>query len=166
MPALFPCDISALDFTKLGKNVCVPHPTTLALDYGYIAPYQSRNLTLPGGEIFLRVGRHFGFSNGFGVNHIWQGHGHELPQMGFPTIQHVPAFVAAVLHEGAQVLCEGYQTREGYRLTVVRGERGCVILSPQISSDGVDIYSVVTAYKLPRRQRAMQVGTLHTKKAP
>ncbi|WP_259643765.1 hypothetical protein [Pseudomonas syringae group genomosp. 3] len=60
----------AYDFSTLDKYYCIPHPTSEELSFGYISMYESRNLTLPGGEIYLRAGKHFGFSSGFGVNHI------------------------------------------------------------------------------------------------
>lgn len=100
------------DYAILDKEVCVPHPVTGLLSYGYIEPYSSRNLTLPGGDIYLRVGKHHGFSKGFGVRHIWEGHGHELVSAGCQTIEDVPAFVAGILSQGAQILCEGYQTAD------------------------------------------------------
>ncbi|WP_256228284.1 MULTISPECIES: hypothetical protein [unclassified Pseudomonas] len=165
MSALMPL-VPLFDYATLDKEVCVPHPVTGLLSYGYIEPYSSRNLTLPGGEIYLRVGKHHGFSKGFGVRHIWEGHGHELVGAGCPKIEDVPAFVAAILSQGAQILCEGYQTRDGYRLTIVRGAKGVVILSPQLDAEGENFYSVVTAYKVLKKQSAMKVGTLKAKKAP
>ncbi|NIF29203.1 hypothetical protein F3J44_22885 [Pantoea sp. Tr-811] len=129
-------------------------------------PYSSRNLSLPGGDIYLRVGRHFGFSRGFGVNHIWSGHAHELPKWGCSSIEGVPAFVASIISPGAQVLCEFHQTREGYRLAIVRGAKGCAVLSPQADSAGINFYSVVTAFKAHRARSGTRVGTLKAKKAP
>lgn len=155
-----------LDYANLDKEQCVPHPITGSLSYGYIEPYTSRNLSLPGGEIYLRVGKHFGFISGFGVNHIWAGHAHDLRKWGCSCIDDVPAFVAAIISPGAQVLCEFHQTREGYRLTIVRGAKGCVVLSPQIDSDGHNVYSVVTAFKVRRGRHTTRVGTLKAKKAP
>nr|WP_235202524.1 hypothetical protein [Pseudomonas syringae] len=157
---------TAYDFSTLDKDYCIPHPTSGELSFGYISMYESRNLTLPGGEIYLRVGKHFGFSSGFGVNHIWQGHGHELAKSSCKTIQEVSAFVAGILSAGAQIYCEGYQTRDGHRLTVVRNAKGCAILSPQEEAERGCFYSVVTAYKILRRRPAIRVGTLKPKKAP
>ncbi|MGN7744740.1 hypothetical protein ACTJJN_01635 [Pseudomonas sp. 22515] len=154
------------DYATEDKEVCVPHPVTGLLTYGYIEPYASRNLTVPGGEIYLRVGKHHGFSKGFGVRHIWEGHGHELAKVGCSAIEDVPTFVAGILSQGAQILCEGYQTRDGYRLTIVRGAKGVVILSPQLDAAGENFYSVVTAYKVLKKQSAMKVGTLKAKKTP
>ena len=165
MSALIP-PVPILDYASLDKDQCVPHPSTGALSYGQIEPYSSRNLSLPGGEIYLRVGKHFGYSSGFGVNHIWTGHAHELPKWGCKRIEDVPAFVAAIISPGAQVLCEFHQTRDGYRLAIVRGSRGCAVLSPQADNRGVNHYSVVTAYKVHRGRDATRVGTLKAKKAP
>ncbi|WP_322364589.1 hypothetical protein [Pseudomonas sp. Teo4] len=161
MSALMPLE-PLFDYAVLDKEVCVPHPVTGLLSYGYIEPYSSRNLTLPGGDIYLRVGKHHGFSKGFGVRHIWEGHGHELVSAGCQTIEDVPAFVAESCPR-AQILCEGYQTRDGYRLTIVRGAKGVVILSPQLDAAGENFYSVVTAYKVLKKQSAMNVGTLKAK---
>lgn len=158
--------ISTADYAVLDKDQPVPHPGTGQLSYGYIQEYRSRNLLLPCGEIYLRVGKHYGFSRGFGVNHIWVGHSHELPKWGCRTIAEVPAYIASVITPGAQVLCEFHDTREGYRLTIVRGSRGCVILSPQLDTEGKNYYSVVTAYKVHRSREATNVGTLKAKKAP
>lgn len=144
----------------------MPHPVSGELSYAYVTAYTSRNIEIPGGYVFLRAGKHLGFGKGFGVNHIWAGHSHELPGWDCKTIHHVPAFVAAILTNGAQVLCEGFETHDGYRLTIVRGARGCVILSPQLDTYGVNFYSVVTAYKTHRGRGAMSVGTLKAKKAP
>ena len=162
---IFPV-LSCIDFTTLDKDYCVPHPVSGELSFAYVAEYKSRNLSVTGGEVFLRIGKHLGFGKGFGVNHIWEGHSHELPAWGCKSIDEVPAFVAAILTQGAQVLCEGYQTRDGYRLTIVRGARGCAILSPQLDKEGENFYSVVTAYKSNRNRGAMSVGTLKEKKAP
>jgi hypothetical protein len=74
--------------------------------------------------------------------------------------------VAAIISPGAQVLCEFHQTRDGYRLAIVRGARGCAVLSPQIDSTGINFYSVVTAFKVHRGRNATRVGTLKAKKAP
>ena len=156
----------AHDYAALDKDHCIPHPITGELSYAFVSAYTSRNLSVPGGEVYLRVGKHLGFGKGFGVNHIWDGHGHELPGWGCKSIHDVPAFVAAILTHGAQILCEGYQTRDGYRLTIVRGARGCVILSPQLDVQEVNFYSVVTAYKIHRGRGAMNVGTLKAKKTP
>ncbi|MFJ4154111.1 hypothetical protein ACIPZF_04770 [Pseudomonas sp. NPDC089752] len=112
------------------------------------------------------MGKHFGFSSGFGVNHIWSGHGHELPKWGCLSIHEVPAFVAAIICPGAQVLCEFHQTREGYRLAIVRGAKGCAVLSPQMDNADINFYSVVTAFKVHRGRNATRVGTLKAKKAP
>jgi hypothetical protein len=158
--------LPAIDFSTRDKDHCVPHPVSGELSYAYVTAYKSRNLSVIGGQVYLRVGKHLGFGKGFGVNHIWEGHHHELPGWGCKSIDEVPAFVAAILTKGAQVLCEGYQTRDGYRLTIIRGARGCAILSPQRNADGVDFYSVVTAYKNHRNRGAMNVGTLKAKKAP
>lgn len=144
----------------------VPHPQSGLLSYGYINQYTSRNLTLPGGEIYLKVGKHIGVNKGFGVNHIWTGHGHELPRWGCKTIHDIPAFVAAVITPGAQIMCEFYETPDGYRLTLVRGRRGCVILSPQRDAEGTNYYSVVTVFRTYTNRTAMTVGTLKAKKAP
>lgn len=144
----------------------VPHPHTGLLSYGYIEDYTSRNLTLPGGEIYLKVGKHIGVNKGFGVNHIWTGHGHELPRWGCKTINDIPAFVAAVITPGAQIICEFYETPDGYRLTLVRGRRGCVILSPQRDGEGTNYYSVVTVFRTYTNRSGMSVGTLKAKKAP
>ncbi|EPM79237.1 hypothetical protein A3SO_07175 [Pseudomonas syringae pv. actinidiae ICMP 19072] len=95
---------TAYDFSTLDKDYCIPHPTSGELSFGYISMYESRNLTLPGGEIYLRVGKHFGFSSGFGVNHIWQGHGHQLAKSGCKTIQDASAFVAGILSAGPRFI--------------------------------------------------------------
>lgn len=144
----------------------VPHPQSGLPSYGYINAYTSRNLTLPGGEIYLKVGKHIGVNRGFGVNHIWTGHGHELPKWGCKTIDDIPAFVAAVITPGAQIMCEFHLTPEGYRLTMVRGRKGCVILSPQRDAVGTNYYSVVTVFRTYTNRSAMTVGTLKAKKAP
>lgn len=155
-----------LEFSTLDKDFTVLHPETGQESYGYISSYKSRNLTLPGGDIYLRAGRHFGINNGFGVNHIWGSHAHELAKWGCVGIQGIPLYVASILMPGAQVLCEFHQTKEGYRLTVVRGVKGCVILSPQTDRNDKNYYSVITAYKIHRSRSATNVGKLKTKKAP
>jgi len=158
--------VKELDYSSLNKDAVVPHPQTGDDSYGYISNYKSRNMILPSGEIYLRVGKHFGMGKGFGVNLIWGGHAHELPRWGCRNIHEVPSYVASILTSGAQVLCEFHQTREGYRLTVVRGSKGCVILSPQRDAQQQNFYSVITAYKAHRNRDATNVGTLKTKKAP
>ncbi|WP_224770957.1 hypothetical protein [Pseudomonas sp. FEN] len=142
----------------------IPHPVTGLPSYGLIPGYSSRNLTLPAGEIYLRVGKHVGVNKGFGVNHIWQGHGHELPKWGCKSIHDVAMYVATICSPGAQILCEFHLTADGYRLTLLKSAKGCVILSPQLDTEGNNFYSVVTAYKLHRSPHATKVGTLKAKK--
>jgi len=41
------------DYATQDIELFVPHPDTGQLSYGCIEPYESRNLSLPGGEIYL-----------------------------------------------------------------------------------------------------------------
>ncbi|MCY1313845.1 hypothetical protein D9M70_644100 [compost metagenome] len=119
---------------------------------------------LPGGEIYLRAGKHFGPHRGFGVNHIWAERGHELPRWGCKTIHDLPRYLASIITHNAPIVCEFHQTREGYRLTILKGAKGCVILAPW-ESEGENFYSIVTTYK-HHRAHGTEVGRVQVKRAP
>lgn len=142
------------------KDCFVPHPKTGLLAYGFVGEYRHRRLSVPSGEVRLRVGKHFGGGRGFGVRHILEAHSKELARYGCLSIAGVSSFVANILVSGAEILCEGSFNQDGVRLTVVRGRSGIAILSPQKTKDGIEIYSVVTAFPSGKKMSAMRVGLL------
>ncbi|WGO91850.1 hypothetical protein QCD61_19330 [Pseudomonas viciae] len=156
------------DFDILHEDFCIQHPVTGLDSYGFVPQMKSQNIVLPAGEIYLRAGKHIGPNQGFGVRHIWTQHGHELPRYGCKAIHDVATYVSSIIVQGAPIFCEFHQRAGGYRLTVLRSSKGCVILAPFLaipSEPESNFYSVVTAYK-HQRVHGTQVGKVQTKKAP
>lgn len=122
------------------------HPQTGLASWGLIE-VTSRLLQQPGGEIYLRAGRHIGPHKGFGVRHIWQERGHDLISWGYPTFYDVPRFVADIIVHGASVVCEFDSIAAYQRVVVLRGRKGAAVLAPWPNGEGGLIYSVVTAYR-------------------
>lgn len=59
----------------------------------------------------------------------------------------------------APIYCEFHQTKNGYRVAVLRSAKGTVILEPIVNEDfELQFYSVVTAYKMNRRSHGTEVG--------
>lgn len=81
------------------------HPAT-GLDCWGLVKVTSQLLQQPGGEIYLRAGKHIGPHKGFGVRHIWQERGHDLIKWGYPTVYDVPRFVADIIVHGTNIVCE------------------------------------------------------------
>jgi hypothetical protein len=151
--------LSPVYVSTLHKDDLIAHPTTGHQSFGFVPEITSRGITLPGGHIHLRAGRHIGPNKGYGVKHIWDEHGHELPRWGCKTVDDVAAYVASVIVHKAPIYCEFHQTKNGYRIAVLRSSKGFVILEPVVDEDHVfEFYSVVTAYKINRRGHGTEVG--------
>lgn len=128
-------------------NQNVPHPNGQTV-YGVIPELNSRGLRIPGGEIFLRVGKHIGPNKGFGVRHIWAEHEKELAKMGYNTISDVARYVSDIIRPGASIFCEFNSAAGRHRPTVLKSSLGLVVLEPKDAPDAAsgNIYTVVTAY--------------------
>ena len=151
--------LSPVYVSTLHKDDLIAHPTTGHQSFGFVPEITSRGITLPGGHIHLRAGRHIGPNKGYGVKHIWDEHGHELPRWGCKTVDDVAAYVASVIVHKAPIYCEFHQTKNGYRIAILRSSKGFVILEPVVDEDHVfEFYSVVTAYKINRRGHGTEVG--------
>lgn len=147
--------------THLHQDDFIAHPQTGRQSYGLIPEMKNRGIALPSGEIHLRAGRHIGPNKGYGVNHIWKEHAHELPKWGCKLIDGVAEYVASVIVHKAPIYCEFHQTRKGYRVTVLRSAKGYVILEPiQLDDEALQFYSVVTAYRMQRRGHGTLVGNV------
>lgn len=143
----------------LHQDDLIAHPATGHQSFGYVPRIERQGIVLPEGHIHLRAGRHIGPNKGYGVNHIWAEHCHELPRWGCKTINDVATYVASVIIHRAPIYCEFHQTRNGYRIAVLRSTKGYVILEPIRKDDHeFDFYSVVTAYRLSRRGHGTEVG--------
>jgi hypothetical protein len=144
---------------ELHKDDFIAHPETEQQSYGFVPKMESRGIILPAGHIHLRAGRHISHNKGFGVNHIWGQHGHELPKWGCKSIDEVAAYVAAVIVHQARIYCEFHLTKNGYRVTILRSAKGFVVLEPILDQQcELEFYSVVTAYRLGRHAHGTEVG--------
>lgn len=124
----------------------IVHPVTGLACWG-IVEVTSTLLNQPGGEIYLRAGKHIGPHKGFGMRHIWQERGHDLIKWGYPTFDDVPRFVSEIIVHGTNIVCE-FDSMGGYqRVVVLRGRMGCAVLAPWSNGDDGLFYSVVTAYR-------------------
>jgi hypothetical protein len=151
--------LSPVYASTLHKDDFVAHPITGHQSFGYVPEMVSQGIMLPGGHIYLRAGRHIGRNKGYGVKHIWDEHGHELPRWGCKTVDDVVAYVASVITHKAPIYCEFHQTTNGYRVAVLKSSKGTVILEPiHTEEQGFAFYSVVTAYKMSRRPHGTEVG--------
>lgn len=143
----------------LHQDDFVAHPVTRHQSFGFVPKMQRQGIVLPEGHIYLRAGKHFGPNKGYGINHIWDEHGHELPRWGCKTVHDVATYVASVIIHRAPIYCEFHQTKNGYKVAVLRSSKGYVILEPILTEEGdFDFYSVVTAYRLIRRGHGTEVG--------
>lgn len=152
--------ITASAYTAdLHCDAFILHPVTGHQSFGYVPEIKSRGIALPEGHIYLRAGRHIGPNKGYGVKHIWDEHGHELPRWGCKTVNDVAAYVASIIVHKAPIYCEFHQTKNGYRIAVLRSSKGFVILEPILNKhQEFEFYSVVTAYKITRRGHGTEVG--------
>lgn len=154
IPILSPTYTSALH-----RDDYVAHPVTGHQSYGYVPEMKSGKIILPAGHIYLRAGRHIGPNKGYGINHIWDEHGHELPRLGCKIIDQVATYVASVIVHKAPIYCEFVPSPKGYRVAVLRSSKGYAILEPILNEDQeIQFYSVVTAYKLKRTGHGTEVG--------
>ena len=133
------------DLLKLKQNALVAHPSG-ELSYGTIPDMPS--FGLPGGEIYLRVGEHFGHNRGFGVRHIWEAHQADLAKYGCESIDQVAQHIANMIVAKAPIYCEFREMRGNHRLTVMKTPVGSLVLEPRNERRGFGYY-VVTWY--PKR---------------
>lgn len=148
----------------------IAHPTTGLESWGLVK-VTSQLLQQPGGDIYLRAGKHIGPHKGFGVRHIWQERGHDLVKWGYPTVYDVPRFVSDIIVHGTNIVCEFDSMKGNERLIVLRGRKGCAVLAAWPIGDDQLYYSVVTAYR-NRTPNGKAVGVIEgfqfpeTPKAP
>lgn len=151
--------LSPVYVSTLHKDDLIAHPVTGHQSFGYVPEIVSGNITLPGGHIYLRAGRHIGPNKGYGVKHIWDEHGHEMARWGCKAVDEVAAYVASVITHKAPIYCEFHQTKNGYRVAVLKSSKGTVILEPIVNENHeFEFYSIVTAYKMSRRAHGTEIG--------
>ncbi len=122
-------------------------PPLTGLECWGVVKVTSQLLSQPGGVIYVRAGKHIGPHNGFGVRHIWEERGHDLIKWGYPTFYAVPRFVSDIIVPGTNFVCEVDAMKGDERLIVLRGRKGCVVLSAWPIREGEIYYSVVTSYR-------------------
>lgn len=137
----------------LKANALVAHPSG-SLSFGTI-PDMSQ-FSLPGGDIYLRVGEHFGQNRGFGVRHVWEAHQMDLLKLDCASIDGVAAHIAKMIVPGAPIYCEFKDQRNGHRIAVLKTAMGTLILEPRNERRGFGYY-VVTWYP-QRRAHGTLVG--------
>lgn len=111
---------------------------------------------LPGGEIYLRAGEHFGPNRGYGVRHVWEAHQADLVKLDCMSIDGVPAHIARMIVPGAPIYCEFRQQKGGQRVAVLKTAMGTLILEPRNERRGFGYY-VITWYP-QRRAHGTLVG--------
>ncbi len=124
----------------------IAHPIKWLECWG-VVKVTSLLLSQPGGVIQLRAGKDIGPHNGIGERHIWEERGHDLLKWGYPTFYDVPRFVADIIVPGTNIVCECDALKGYERLMVLRGRKGCVVLSAWTIGQGEIYYSVVTDYR-------------------
>jgi len=122
------------------------HPITGLENWGLVK-VTSKKLLQPGGEIYLKAGKHYGPHHGFGIRHIWEERGHDLIKWGYPSFNDVPRFVSDIIVHGATIVCEFAEMKGYYRLVVTRSRKGFAVLEARAANANQVYYSVVTAYR-------------------
>jgi len=130
--------------SALKENDLFEHPRG-GLSFGVIP--EIPHLKLPEGNIYLRRGAHdAGQDRGFGVEHIWAVHEHELKSKGFRIIEDVASYIAHIIQPGTPVYFEAQQPQKrNTRGGVLRSSFGLVIVEARHERTGFG-YFVVTAY--------------------
>ncbi len=141
------------ELLNLKQNILVAHPSG-KLSYGTIPDMPIFNLR--GGEIYLRVGAHWGPNKGFGIRHIWQAHWRDLQIFGCPGVEDVAGHIAKMIVPGAAIYCEFASPGQNHRVAVLKNPTGLVILEPRNERRGFGYY-VVTWYP-KRRAEGTLVG--------
>lgn len=115
------------------------------------------------GNVVLRRGRHRGVNNGFGVEHILAEHSKELEQLNYTSDQQgVIDYVSAIFSVGAEIFCDYYTRKNGYRPLILKRSQGLLILEAMENKQGLRFYSVVTAYRT-QQVKGNKVGKLSIK---
>lgn len=123
----------------LKQNNLVFHPSGV-FSFGEIPALPQYGIR--GGEIFLRAGVHVGKNNGFGVRHIWDEHEKDLRKIGYQSINDVATVVASVIQRNAGIYCEFNEKKRENRVTVLRLQKGLLILEPRDERRGFGYYVV------------------------
>lgn len=116
--------------------------------FGVFPEIRHRHYHFPKGNIYLKYGVHYRQGNGWGLNHIWEAHQHELIPLGYPDYNHAAAYVADILQTGARIHCEFEKSLMGKpeRPTIIKSDKGIAVVEHRLDGLGDDIYSVITAY--------------------
>lgn len=138
---------------SMKPNALVEHPSG-SLSFGVIP--EMPHFGLPGGEIYLRVGEHFGPNRGFGVRHVWEAHQGDLLKLNCMSIDGVASHIAQMIVPGAPIYCEFKEQKGGHRVAVLKTSMGTLILEPRNERRGFGYY-VVTWYP-QRRAHGTLVG--------
>ena len=152
-------------FFKGPKNSFVWCPEQDGYVFGSLPQMNSGRDIVLGGDIFLKIGRHFGPNSGFGANHLWADHMAAIAS--FPRLEGIDHFygvalalvvsyVTAIIQPGTPVYCE-FASIGKYRPAVLSSKAGTVILEEREDEYGECYYSVVTAYDL-RRPKGTLIG--------
>lgn len=139
-------------------NSNINHPDGLHC-YGQIPEISTKRDRIPGGEIFLRTGRHTGPNRGFGVRHIWAEHEKELVSLGYGSVNDVARFIRDIIRPGSPIYCEFNSIIGKHRTTILKSALGLAILEPREDPDSQSgyIYVVVTAFN-KRQAHGTMVG--------
>lgn len=135
------------------------HPYADEYCFGEIPEISHTRYNIPGGEVFLRYGKHNPANNrGFGLTHIWERHSSELEAMGYCELFDAAKYVADIIQPKAKIFYEFAATRNE-KVTVFQNALGVAVVEYRLDGDNVGKYSVITAYK-PRRIHGTQIGVL------
>lgn len=139
----------------LKPNALVAHPSG-SESFGTVPDMPK--FSLPGGEIYLRVGEHFGPNSGYGVMHVWEAHRADLAKHDCLSVDSVAGLIARMIVPGAQIYCEFKELTGGHRVAVLKNALGSLILQPRNERRGFGYY-VVTWYP-QRRAHGTLVGNI------
>lgn len=147
------------------KNTLIINPKTDTYIFGVVPEIKHRSHYFHEGNIYLRFGKHFGPNRGFGIEHIWVQHEHELIQAGYSIekyktpINAVANYVSDIIYTGSGLYCEFASIRGDHRITVVRSSKGLAIIEPFSNSRNESHYRIITAYRSKKAQ-GTKIGTL------
>ena len=143
------------ELLKFKENVLIAHPSG-SMSFGTLPDMPKFDLR--GGEIYLRVGVHWGDNRGFGIKHIWEAHRADLLKYNCESIDGVAAHIAKMIVPGAPIYCEFKEMSGNHRVAVLKNPKGSLILEPRNERRGFGYY-VVTWYP-KRRAEGTLVGTV------
>jgi hypothetical protein len=142
------------------KNTLLINPNTNTHIFGEIPEMtdKRKRYCFERGEVKLKYGKHIRKNKGFGAEHIWIEHEHELIKLGYQSMADVPKFVSEIIRPRMPIYYEFDNTLRD-RITVVKSTAGIAILEKTSDANNRIFYSVVTVFG-GRSAHGTQIGTV------